>query len=41
MASSLPNLVKNLSEDIHIIKCKFGNDDKKCETCGIKYRYCD
>ena len=35
MASSLSNLV-NLSEAIHRIKCKFGHDDKKCETCGIK-----
>ena len=41
MASSLSNLVNNLSEGIHRIKCKFGHDDKKCETCGIKYKYCD
>ena len=33
MASSLSNLVNNLSEGIHKIKCKFGHDDKKCETC--------
>ena len=39
MASSLSNLVNNLSEGIHRIKCKFGHDDKKCETCGIKYEY--
>ena len=32
MASSLSNLVNNLSE---------GVDDKKCEICGIKYKYCD
>ena len=32
MASSLSNLVNNLSEGIHIIKCKFGHNDKKCET---------
>ena len=38
MASSLSN---NLSEGIHRIKCKFEHDDKKCETCGIKYKYCD
>ena len=36
MASSLSNFVNNLSEAIHRIKCKFGHNDKKCETCGIK-----
>ena len=36
MASSLSNLVNNLSEGIHKLKCKFGHDDKKYETCGIK-----
>ena len=41
IASSLSNLVNNLSEGIHKIKCKFGHGDKKCETCGIKYKYCD
>ena len=41
MASSSSNLVNNLSEGIHRIKCKYGHDDKKCETCGIKYEYCD
>ena len=41
MASSLSNLVNNLSEGIHKIKCKFGHDDKKCETCEIKYKYCN
>ena len=39
MASSLPNIVNNLSERIHRIKCKFGHDDQKCETCEIKYKY--
>ena len=28
MASSLSNLINNLSERIHMIKCKFGHDDK-------------
>ena len=37
MVSSLSNLVNNLSEVIHKIKCKFEHDDKKYETCGIKY----
>ena len=39
MASSLSNLVNNLSEGIHIIKSKYGHNDKKCETCRIKYKY--
>ena len=37
MVSSLSNLINNLSEGVHRIKRKFGHDDKKCETCGIKY----
>ena len=37
MASSLSNRVNNLSED----KSTFGDDDKKCETYRIKYKYCD
>ena len=41
MASTLSNLVNNLSEGIHRIKYKFGRDDKKCETCGIRYKFCD
>ena len=41
MTSSLKNLVNNLSEGIHKIKCKYGHDDKICETCAIKYKYCD
>ena len=40
MASS-SNLVNNLSEGLHRFKCKFGNDDKKYETCGIRYKYYD
>ena len=40
MASSLSNLANNLSEGLHRIKCKLGYDNKKCETCGIKYCYC-
>ena len=41
MASSLSNLVNNFSEGIHRIKCKCKHDDKKCETCRIKYKYCN
>ena len=40
MASSLSNLVNNLSEKIHTIKFKYKHDDRKCETCRIKYKYC-
>ena len=40
IASSL-SLVKNLSEEVHRIKCKYRHDDKKCETCEIKYNNCD
>ena len=35
MASSLSNLINSFSVGIHRIKCKYGYDDKKCETCGI------
>ena len=31
MTSSSSNLVNNLSERIHRIKCKYVHDDKKCE----------
>ena len=41
MTSSLSNLVNNLSEGIHRIKYKYRHDDKICETCRIKYKYCD
>ena len=41
MANSLSNLVNNLSEGIHKIKYKYGHDDKKCEICGIKYKFCN
>ena len=36
MARSLSNLVNNLVEGTHKIKCKYGNDDKTCEKCRIK-----
>ena len=41
MVSTLLNLVNNLFEGIYEIKCKQGHADKKCETCGIKYMYCE
>ena len=31
-ASLLSNLFNNLSEEIHKVKCKYGHEDKKCET---------
>ena len=37
MASSLSNLVNNKG----VNKCKFIDDDKECETCGITYKYCN
>ena len=40
MASLLSNLVNNLAEEIDKIKCKYGYDEKKIETCGIKYKDC-
>ena len=39
MDCSLSNLVNNVSEGIHIIKCKFGCYDKNYEIRGIKYKY--
>ena len=39
VASSLSNLVNNLAEGINKIKCKYGHDDKKCETCGCNENY--
>ena len=41
MSSSLSNLVSTFSEGVHRIKCKFGHDEIKCQTCEIKYKYCD
>ena len=35
MASSLSDLINNLSEGIHRIKCKFEHEDKKCKTCRV------
>ena len=34
-------LINNLSGGLHRVKYKLVHDDKKCETCGIKYKYCD
>ena len=41
-ASSLSNLVNNLTDgincNVNMIKCKYGHDNKFCETCGITYK---
>ena len=37
VASSLWNLINNLSQAINKIKYKYRHNDKKCETCRIKY----
>ena len=36
MALSLSDLVIGFAEGIHKITCKYGQDDKKSQTCGIK-----
>ena len=41
MASFLSNLANDLFGGIHRIKFELGHDNKKCETCGIRYDYCD
>ena len=41
IASSLSNLVSNISEGIHKTKCEYGHNDIKCETYRIKYNYWD
>ena len=41
MTSSLSNLVNNIAEKIHRTKCKYGHDNKKWETCRIKYKKCE
>ena len=41
MEISLSNLVNNISEGVHKIKCKYRQNDKKCETCGITFKHCN
>ena len=40
MTSSLSNFVNTLAEGICKIKCKYRHDNKKWNTCGIKYKDC-
>ena len=32
---------KQVTERMHQIKCKYGHDNKKCKTCGIKFKHYD
>lgn len=38
MARSLSSLADNIAERIQQLKCKCRHDDKKCETCKIKWK---
>ena len=40
MESLLSNLVDNLAEKIHKIKCKHGHNNETCESCRIKHKDC-
>ena len=41
MVSSWSNLVDNLPEGIHKIKCKYGHDNKKWQIRGINVKDCE
>ena len=41
MSSWLSNFDNNLSGEFYEIKCKCGNNDKKCEICIITCKYID
>ena len=41
MASSLTSFVDNLAGGNRKIKCKYGHNNKKCETFGIKQKDCE
>ena len=38
MAGLWSNLVNNLADGIHEIKCKYGHDSKKSHTCTVRYK---
>ena len=37
---SLSNVADNVADGIHKTTCKYGLDNKKCKTHGIKYKDC-
>ena len=41
MTTSFTNLVNNLAEGFIKLHVKYEHDDKKCQTCRTKYKYCD
>ena len=41
LASSLSSPVNTFFEGVRRVKCIYEHDQKKCQTCGIKYKYCD
>ena len=41
MTTSFTNLVNNLAEGFIKLHKKYEHDDKKCQTCRTKYKYCD
>ena len=41
MESSISNFVNNITQGVHKIKYKYGHNDKKYETSGIKYKDCE
>ena len=41
MTSALSIFFNNLAEQIHKIRCKYGHNDKKFETCEIRYKDCN
>ena len=41
MESSTSSFVNNIIQGVHKIKYKYGHDDKKYETSGIKYKDCE
>ena len=37
----MQGLWQALYQILSIIKCTYGHHNKKCETCIIRYKYCD
>ena len=36
----MSNFANNIFKGTHKVKCKYKHSDKKCESCGNKYKYC-